>query len=701
MSRLRLDVGPSSASTQNDDAESYFSSQASSSTAASSLFDSASLCSGDTDLTSRATSPEVSVDLGSLVSKEKANQDPSPGPSRPTFYSNVYAHARALLRYSAGTAVDTSVASLGATTTSTQSAKPGPQAEHLETQVVGRAPERRAIQTFLFQRFGLFGSGSNDAAAVGDVLDGDTDSGSLYICGLPGTGKTALVRSVLAEVLDSTQVQTNTPRVAFINCMAIDNPRQIFVMVMNALGQDVKGASTSHIEVEAEKRMNQLNHDQTKQTLVVLDEIDHLLKSRAHQNILYRLFAWASQGPRCSLIGIANSLDLTERFVPLLASKGAAPALMSFRPFESKEIIEVLKTRLNCLRSRYDGEEEDQSIASVDKLNPASALFAPAALELTAKKIAAATGDLRKALDAARLSIELVENEQRKQALANCTATGTGTNTEASKLLCHLTPTSAPKVTPQHIIKVLSVVLGSPNLSKIRQLGLQPKLMLAAYITAKKRRDANMPVLGSGGSKKASQDIDGVRVADIESTYTAMLANDGSFTALESSEVLEVFELLEVQGILALQADVEAGGSPSCPAPSEPSTSTAPSVHMIASASVTSSSKVSPAGKRAAKKQLVATERMVRLLYPFEDVYKGITTVAPAFSASQPGSGSAEGDAEATALPSKSVVDAIKRMLLQEEERIRKSRGWEQAAKERDEVRREELGGGRLCTGAF
>lgn len=678
MSRLRLDTSVSVAS---DDAESYFSSQGSSAgTAFSSVFDSQSLYSGDVSACSRATTPvttdDMDLTLRDIDGAKSSSVESSPAPC--IGYSNVYAHARALFRYSAGTAVEDECAS------SSSSSSPSPSStlessDVAEVKVVGRDQERRALHAFMSKQLGVFATETH--GELEDVLDGNCESGSLYICGLPGTGKTALVRSVLSDVLAAADgdSESKAPRIAFVNCMSIDNPRQIYAKALQALGEEVRGASESHIEMEAEKRMDQLIQQSDRKVLIVLDEIDHLLRSRAHQNILYRVFSWASGGTSCALVGIANSLDLTERFVPLLASKDAAPALLHFRPFESKEIVEVLKARLVGLQSRYDGEDEDAALVEASNSAVVSPLFMPAALELAAKKIAAATGDLRKALDAARLAIELVEGEQRKQALVNCTATGTGTSTEASKLLSHLTPSSAPKVTPQHILKVMTAVLGSPHLSKLRQLGLQPKLLLSAIVIASKRASENMPVLGSAGAKKVSSGAgqSGIRVCDVESTYGAMLENDGSFTALESSEILGLFELLEVQGIIALDSDVETVGQQNVLSREVQSTTMSPR------------SGVSPGGKRAAKKQLLACNRLVHLVLPMDDVQKGITTVASALGAG--------GESSENGSPSEAICSSIKGMMSYEEERIRRGRGWEAVAREREQVRREELGGGRMA----
>ncbi|CAO1637794.1 unnamed protein product [Parajaminaea phylloscopi] len=694
MSRLRLDT--CSVISGDDDCGSYFNTGSSAPT--SSIFDGDSSA-HDSDIFSRATSPgEPDADLtltpGELGQGKGDTASDSPPPPVAE-YSNVYAHARALLRYTAGASLD--VAALQSTSSS------APLAQDVE--VVGRDRERKALQAFLSQRFPAC---QDQPMAVDDLLDGNTESGSLYVCGLPGTGKTALVRSIVTEMQNThsgSQSEGAPVRVAFVNCMSVQHPRQIFVKVMEALGETIKGASEAHIEAEAERSMGKLvrnsGQDGAPKVLVILDEIDHLLHSRAHQNVLYRLFCWASNDNEdgsgsapssCALIGIANSLDLTERFVPLLASKGAAPALLHFRPFDSAEIVEVLQSRLRGLKSRYDGEEEDGALPA----ETSPALFTPAALQLSARKIAAATGDLRKALDAARLAVEIVEGEQRRQALTTCTASGTGTNTEASRLLSHLTPSSAPKVTPQHILKVLSTVLGSPHLTKIRQLGLQAKLMLAAVVIAHQRSAEGMPLLGSKGAQRSSPNGGGPSVADVELTYTAMLRNDGGFTPLETSEVTELFDLLEVQGIISLSSE----GADQAPVRAGSSTASTASTGAATPG-------VSPGGRKAAKRQLLASGRAVRPLVPLTDIHKGITTICSTFAQSQPRSlaatadeselGRASSGASAEALPSQAVADSIKRMLHGEEERIRKSRGWEQVAKERQAVRDAELGGGRLA----
>ena len=336
----------------------------------------------------------------------------------------------------------------------------------------------------------------------------------------------------------------------------------------------------------------------------------------------------------------------------------------------------MIRDRLSGLYERYDQRKEAAvEVESQDTLP----LFTPTAVELLAKKIAGATGDLRKALDAARLAVEMVEGEQRKKALATLEAERAKAATSAesetvtcndaeqpqtaalaarARLLRHLTPATAPKVGPPQILKVLTSVLGSPNLSKVRSLGVHPKLVLLSILVAQARAEQGLSVLGS--TNVSSSASSGTRIADVEVTYHSILKQEhGLFSPLEGSELLGVFDMLEVNSVIRISSEVE----------------TAP--HHANSVSVSTSS-VSPSGKRAAKKQLLASCRAVYLAMAAEDVERGICTT---------GSGTSGGGA---------VAETIARVYAREKDRAVKAKTYQTIAKENARIRDEELGGGRM-----
>jgi cell division control protein 6 len=464
--------------------------------------------------------------------------------------------------------------------------------------------------------------------------------------------------------------------------MSIQHPRELFKRILITLEENISTLPAGDAgDVEAEKRVVGIVRDARQQTLIVLDEIDHLLGSRLYQNILYRLFSWPQRDTKtCAVIGLANSLDLTERFVPLLASKGAAPSVLHFRPFEAAEIKQVIGARLALLRSSYEQDaesnnEEDFDAVHQDECNAPTFFTAPA-LELLARKVAAATGDLRKALDTCRLAIEAVESEMTAKAQAD--------SADAPVDLRSFNPTNVPRVLPAHILKVLSTVLGSPQLTKIRSLSLQPKLALLALLIAQKRAEYNLCVLGGGASSAVgpstmggvyASDTSGTLLCDVATTYTQMLKND-DFAALEGKELIDVLEGLEVEGVVRI---VGVNGKAVTENGSQSERGSGASI-------VVRTNNISPSAKRAAKRQLLASYRRVQLVISVDDVIKGICTPPPPSRSSSVSGSAASGTV---------VLDAIKRIWSREEFNAERARGWQTSKALAQRIRDEELGGGR------
>ena len=81
--------------------------------------------------------------------------------------------------------------------------------------------------------------------------------------------------------------------------------------------------------------------------VVVLDEIDALITR--NQGVLYKLFEWASANMENSnliLIGIANRVDLTDKFLPRLRSRKSEPENLIFEPYSPKSMVKLLNHRI-------------------------------------------------------------------------------------------------------------------------------------------------------------------------------------------------------------------------------------------------------------------------------------------------------------------------------------------------------------------
>ena len=232
--------------------------------------------------------------------------------------------------------------------------------------LIGREDERREISTFL----------KNSVES--------SSSGCLYISGPPGTGKSALIGEVSQEYVDSDQLNMSV-----VNCMSVRSAKDLSQKLTEDLGlKDNAGFSYLRSCFDGS------NAAEEGKYLVVLDEVDCLVD--LDLELLYSLFEWSMQpDSRLVLIGIANALDLTDRFLPRLKSRNIKPELLPFMPYSAAQIAEVLTSKLKSLC-------------------PTGSQFVPflhpAAIQFCAKKVATQTGDLRKAFDICKRAVELVED---------------------------------------------------------------------------------------------------------------------------------------------------------------------------------------------------------------------------------------------------------------------------------------------------
>lgn len=214
-------------------------------------------------------------------------------------------------------------------------------------------------------------------------LDSQT-SGSLYVSGQPGTGKTAC----LSLLLRAPEFAERLQRV-YINCTSIASVGAVY----KKLCMELKLKPAGRTERDHLEAIQHHLRKAKRMLLLVLDEIDQLCTTR--QEVLYTIFEWpALPGARILLVGIANSLDLTDRALMRLNARcELKPRLMHFPPYTKPQIVEIFKSRL----------------AEAQVLD----VFPPVTLHLLAAKVSAVSGDVRRALDIGRRVVEIAEQQKR------------------------------------------------------------------------------------------------------------------------------------------------------------------------------------------------------------------------------------------------------------------------------------------------
>ncbi|KAM8795341.1 cell division control protein 6 homolog [Eudromia elegans] len=212
--------------------------------------------------------------------------------------------------------------------------------------------------------------------------------GSLYISGAPGTGKTACV----GRVLQDCQEELASSRTVVLNCMSLSSSQGVFAAVAARLGLPAR-APARELARSLEKQLTAKG----PMVLLVLDELDQL--DSKGQDVLYTVFEWPwLPGSRLVLIGMANSLDLTERgLARLQARPGCRPRLLPFAPYSREQLVTILQERLG-------------QVAGAPVLDGS-------ALQFCARKVSSVSGDARKALDVCRRALELLERDARSQTL--------------------------------------------------------------------------------------------------------------------------------------------------------------------------------------------------------------------------------------------------------------------------------------------
>ena len=160
---------------------------------------------------------------------------------------------------------------------------------------------------------------------------------SIYISGPPGTGKTTCLKhliNILTSDKDSKdKVDTRLrvpeePHCIFVNCMALKNTSSVYSTIANQI-LPIVGSLDIGSSPESHKKALEsviVGKNTEKKILLVLDEMDQL-DSKFHE-VLYSLFEWPYlRNSKLVLVGIANSLDLTDRILPRLKVSIVPPHL--------------------------------------------------------------------------------------------------------------------------------------------------------------------------------------------------------------------------------------------------------------------------------------------------------------------------------------------------------------------------------------
>ncbi|KAF8395856.1 hypothetical protein HHK36_019810 [Tetracentron sinense] len=227
----------------------------------------------------------------------------------------------------------------------------------------------------------------------------------LYIHGVPGTGKTMSVLAVMRNLRSEVDAGGIKPY-CFIetNGLKLASPENIYRVIYEALsGHRVSWKKAFHLLNERFSDGNKVGKEDNQPCILLIDELD-LLVTR-NQSVLYNILDWPTKpNSKLVVIGIANTMDLPEKLLPRISSRMGIQRLC-FGPYNYQQLQEIISSRLKGIDA-----------------------FEKQAIEFASRKVAAISGDARRALEICRRAAELKDYRiKRSSSLPNSASAGKAT----------------------------------------------------------------------------------------------------------------------------------------------------------------------------------------------------------------------------------------------------------------------------------
>ncbi|XP_071444259.1 origin recognition complex subunit 1 [Hetaerina americana] len=283
------------------------------------------------------------------------------------------------------------------------------------------------------------------------VLDGV--GGCMYVCGVPGTGKTATVRMAVERLQEESR-KGHVPGFEFaeINGMRVTEPRRAYSQLLKALTgragvapEEARDALEQRFSRPAPRRLP---------TLLLVDELDLLCTRR--QDVVYNLMDWPSRAnSRLVVITIANTMDLPERVLMSKVCSRMGLTRLTFHPYTFQQLQEIVMSRMEGLKA-----------------------FDPDAVQLVARKVAAVSGDARRALDICRRATECAESELFGEKKLNQSPAARRKSAKAMKGVV---------VTMRHVDQAVSEMISTSKAKAIQSCSEMEKLFLQSVASEVER----------------------------------------------------------------------------------------------------------------------------------------------------------------------------------------------------------------------
>ncbi|KAL7924988.1 P-loop containing nucleoside triphosphate hydrolase protein [Trichoderma austrokoningii] len=285
----------------------------------------------------------------------------------------------------------------------------------------------------------------------------------IYISGTPGTGKTATVREVISRLEEAVGSDELDDFIFVeINGMKITDPHQAYSLLWEA----IKGERASPAQsLDLLEREFSNPSPRRVPCVVLMDELDQLVTK--NQAVMYNFFNWPTlRHSRLIVLAVANTMDLPERTLSNKISSRLGLTRITFPGYNHDQLMKIIQSRL---------EGVPGNIVDAD------------AVQFASRKVAAVSGDARRALDICRRAVELAEGDAPGDPM---------TPSKRANESGILDQSRRGRVTISTIKRAINEATTNPIQQHLRGLPLTSKMLMAALLLRIRRSGLAETTLG-------------------------------------------------------------------------------------------------------------------------------------------------------------------------------------------------------------